>query len=796
VIEPVHRFGRVELRPSQRQLLVDGAPVALGARAFNVLLALVAHRDRVVPKDELLQLAWPGMVVEENNLQVQVSTLRKLLGPQAISTVAGLGYRFTLTDTPVPAQAGESARPGLPQPRTSLIGRAVELADAEVALSRTRLLSLVALGGTGKTRLAIELARRAGAAFADGVAFVDLAPLQSDAALWPALATSLQWRETPGTPLVEGLLAHLANRAQLLVLDNCETMQTAAAALADRLLSHCPRLVLLATGRQPLGIEGERVLQVPPLALAEGAAAGEVARSDAVRLFVERAAAARPGFVLDERNSAAVTRLCQRLDGLPLALELAAGRSALLEVDQIVERLDRRFELLTGGRDRPARQQRLESVLQWSVEQLTPLDQRRLERLSVFAGGWDLAAAMQVLDEQDEIELLDALSRMHALSLIVADTAATGVPRQHLLETVRAYALQRLNLDPAAAQVQTRHVQACISTADDIAASMTSGVPQAQLRWSVEISNMHAAHAWCDHAPDGAALGLRLANAVAGCCLFGGMPIQGLALATQALARPGADRPTLECAEAWLQVGRLGYFAHRYDLAHAALQRVLQVAEAHDLPVLRARALARLSDLAWPDGDFDVALAQAREAVDLLRRHGGPVDIIWLRAALNALGNTARWTGELALSEQAYEEALAGVVFGPHQVITAVNLVLTRVARGHDTGVATMLGQVAALQAQAASPLLDKNLLRGCTAWAMYRGSLRWALVLMAAEEALAERVGFQLDRGAYVLAQAPAAVAALGPAAAASARAEGQAAEPEVILARARRWVAGAPED
>ncbi|HEU0204750.1 MAG TPA: hypothetical protein VFR86_30420, partial [Burkholderiaceae bacterium] len=420
-------------------------------------------------------------------------------------------------------------------------------------------------------------------------------------------------------------------------------------------------------------------------------------------------------------------------------------------------------------------------------------DQQRLAQLSVFAGGWSLRAARQVLDEEDEIELLDALARMHALSLIFADTAATGEPRQHLLETVREYASALLERSPHAEAARRRHVLACMAIAQEISCALEAGAAPAQSRMAAEMANFRAAHAWCGRAEEDAALGLRLVNALAGCWLLAGMPSQGLELTVEALARPGAASLTPQRAEALLQVGRLGYFSQQPARAQAALQSCLEAADALHLPVLRARALARLSDLAWPDGDFALAHRQAAEAVALLRAHGGPEDAPYLSSALNALGNTARFIGDLEAAERAYEAALdvaQPVDRRAGQVIMRVNLVVARLLRRHEDAGRALLRQVAEVQRHAASPLVDKNLLRGCAAYALFRREWHWALVLRAAEEELARRIGHYVTPDPYVWEREPVARAALGEAAAARACTEGRSLSVEELMTRVRSWL------
>ena len=267
-----YRFGPVEVRPAERQLLVKGQPAAVGARAFDLLLALIDHRDRVVGKGELLDLVWPGLVVEENNLQVQVSTLRKLLGPNSVATVPGRGYRFTLVPEGADA-AGSPALPvrtsNLPAALNSFIGRAAEIAEIRQQLGGARLVTLTSVGGTGKTRLALRVAEEVLDEFADGVWLVELAPLSDERRVAQTVASVLGVTEEAGRPVIEALVKSIKDQRVLLLLDNCEHLLRACAELAKRLLTAGAHVKILATSREPLHVAGERVYQVPALASAQ-----------------------------------------------------------------------------------------------------------------------------------------------------------------------------------------------------------------------------------------------------------------------------------------------------------------------------------------------------------------------------------------------------------------------------------------------------------------------------------------------------------------------------------------------
>ena len=345
----------------------------------------------------------------------------------------------------------------LPIQVTSFVGREAALADVKDLLGRQRLLTLVGPGGAGKTRLALQAA--AEAAPDDGVWMVDLAPLAAPALAAQAVASVLNVREEPGRPLPQTLADSLRSKRMLLILDNCEHLIDAVAALAQALLQSCPHVRLLATSRERLGLTGEQVYPLPSLALpslTRPQTAQSVGQSEAVRLFLDRAAL-HPGFVVTDANASILARLCVRLDGIPLALELAAARTRSLTVEQIDDRLDQRFRLLTGGsRTALPRQQTLQGLMDWSYELLLPRERRLLAALSVFSGGWTLAAAEAVCadEETEDWEVLDLLTSLVDKSLVVFDTQ-----RYRLLETVRLYARSRLEEAPNAEAVWTRHVQ-------------------------------------------------------------------------------------------------------------------------------------------------------------------------------------------------------------------------------------------------------------------------------------------------------------------------------------------------
>lgn len=465
-----HRFGRAELRPTERQLLVDGSPAVLGSRAFDLLLALVDRRERLVSKNELLEVVWPGLVVEENNLAVQISTLRKILGPQAIVTVPGRGYRFALPlhdaavpESPAPAaDAPRSAMPPLPSLAAPLIGRDDDLASLQRALRQACVVTVVGAGGVGKTTLALAAAHAVQATYRDGAAWADLSQAVDAARLPASVAQAVGLAAGAADDPLPALTEALKPLELLLVLDNAEHLLGAVGRFVRGVMSAAPGVQLLVTSQAALKVDGERVFRLGALPLPEtGAAVGEALRCGAVALFVDRAIAADRRFALTDDNVAAVATTCRRLDGVPLAIKLAAARLPLLGLGGLAARLGDRLKLLADpGRDAPPRQQTLRAALDWSHGLLGAAEQAVLRRLAVFVGGFtlELAAAVARDDTLDEWQVLDALGELVDRSLVAMD--AGDVPRYRLLDTVRDYAAAKLDAAGEASATRLRHAEA------------------------------------------------------------------------------------------------------------------------------------------------------------------------------------------------------------------------------------------------------------------------------------------------------------------------------------------------
>ncbi len=530
-------FGRFRLDAHRRELLADGLAVPIGSRAFDILIALVEAGGRLVTKDELLRSVWSGTVVEEHNLQFQISTLRKALGPDRdfIKTISGRGYKFVadIIDPAAPEEAPSSVsaallarRPdrfpltNLPAPMSELVGLDAAVQQVQELLTERRAVTLTGPGGIGKTTLALEAARRMFPAFNGDVWFVELASL-SDPDLVPStVARAIGLKLASGEISSETAAWAIGERKLLLVLDNCEHVIDAAASLAEAVVRQCPAASVLTTSRETLRIAGEYLFQVPALHVPPPHQDGPdlVLRHSAVQLFVARAQALRSDFSPNDEGLSAIAAICRHLDGIPLAIEFAAARAAALGVRQVASGLEDRFRLLTAGR-RPAlpRHQTLRATLDWSYDLLSEAERRLLRRLAIFPSGFTLDAATAILhDIADAVSsVVVGIANLVAKSLVVLDGSA-AVGRWRLLETVRVYALEKLVQSGEAQQTARRHAEFY----RDAVGPAVSGSPshpsiEDLVRYGHELDNVRAALDW-SFSPDGdAAIGVALTAAFA-----------------------------------------------------------------------------------------------------------------------------------------------------------------------------------------------------------------------------------------------------------------------------------------
>jgi predicted ATPase/DNA-binding winged helix-turn-helix (wHTH) protein len=429
-----YTVGEFEVRPNERRVLCGGTPVVLGSRAFDLLLCLIEHRDRVISKDELLQLVWPGVVVEENNLTVHVSALRKLLGAQAVATVPGRGYRFAMAVAEVSSVApARETRHSVPAEHDTFVGRTEPLnALSRRIQSGVRLVSVIGLGGTGKTRLVTRYGRSSLDEFPGGVWFCDLAPARSLDGVVSAVAQGLGVSLGRDDPVVQ--LGHaIAGRGRcLVILDNFEQVAQHARATLGRWLDRAEQACFVVTTRQVLGLPGEDILTLPPLPQADG-----------IALFMQRAEAARSDFQLDTQDQSAIAPLVDLLDGLPLAIELAAARVRVMSPRLLLQRMSERFKLLVSKGGRLERQSTLRAAFDWSWDLLLPYEKAALAQLSVFEGGFTLEAAEAVIDLAAFDDAPWTVDAIHAL-VDKSFVRPRGDDRFDLLVSVQVYAAEHL----------------------------------------------------------------------------------------------------------------------------------------------------------------------------------------------------------------------------------------------------------------------------------------------------------------------------------------------------------------
>lgn len=636
-------FGRVVNRAARLLAVAHGGQVLFSEATYELIADRLGH----------------GIGVRD----LGVHWLKDLGRPERVYQLSAPGLLEEFG--PLRSLDDPDVRHNLPSQTSSFVGRAVELAELRsLVLGGSRLVTLTGAGGAGKTRLALQVAAEAVDGMGDGVWLVELAPLADPELVARTVAAVLGVREEAGLPMLDTLAEAVADRYLLILLDNAEHVLGSTAKLADALLRSCPRVCLLATSREPLGISGEHVFRVPSLSVppAEIVAPEQLATFEAVQLFVERASLQRPGFSLDEANAAAVGAVCARLDGIPLAIELAAARLGSLSVSEINSRLDQRLRLLTGGsRSALPRQQTLRALIDWSYDLLNAHEQLVLDRLSVFAGGWTLEAAETVTAGGDieAWQVLDHLAALVAKSLVQADEIA-GSTRYRLLETVRHYAAERLahrtgsDLD-ATRRAHRDHYLALVETAK--AELHGAG----QLGWldrlEVEFDNIRAALAFSVADPGSAQPGLRLAVALRWFCDIRGHGGEVLDALSALLKRADAHQPTLIRAQALtVSCQLLDRFADYSTTFRSSADEAIDIARSVGDDAATADALLWLSRFDYIQGDLPTALARIDEAVGLARAIRDPhltASTISQRAVFR--GERGDWSAAFA----DYEEALA-----------------------------------------------------------------------------------------------------------------------------------------
>ncbi|MCC7144663.1 MAG: protein kinase [Candidatus Eisenbacteria bacterium] len=635
----------------------------------------------------------------------------------ALAVAVG-GAQEAPPDTQVPSN--------LPRERTRFIGRTRETSACLRLLAQCRLLTLTGIGGGGKTRLALEVARRAVERFPDGVWYVDLASLDDPERVAQNIVMALALPGDPETSSLSQLETYLAGRYALLVVNNCEHLRAAVGGIVAHLLRRAPGLTILATSRASLAVEGEQLYPVGSLSMPE---AGEVRReviagAEAVRLFVDRARLSDPNFELTAQSAPVVAEVCRRLDGIPLALELAVARLRVLSLPELCARLDDRFRLLTGGSMAALpRHQTLRGAIGWSYEQLEDGEQRLLRGLGAFRGGCTLEGAVRVAQANlagaetdgsagetpasggvDEFEVLDRLGRLADSSLVVLRRVEDGSSRYDLLETVREFASEQLNAAGefvAVAAAHLEHVRA-------ISAEWTRKVHQADAGASRraidrEIENVVAALSRADGLPQGARASLETVAALRLYWVNSGQAGLGVRLVEEALERAKSLGPIWPRAQALQTKATLAFYQGRIEDARSAMEEALSISRRLDKWLGVAAGLSMLGTLAERDGNLVQARAHMNEAVELFRQHG---DEMRLGSMLSSLASLSDEEGDTAQASALFDEsARLSEKVGNWDGVSTARLNLGRLAlrAGDDSAALTSLRAGLALARQISS---------------------------------------------------------------------------------------------
>ena len=655
-------------------------------------IAATAHGGQVVMSGVTWELAHSGLPAELSTRDLGFHRLKDIDGPEHIYQLAGPGLAAHF-----PPLKSLGASTNLPVPVTPLVGRDgdLERLRALVCQPGLRLVTLTGPGGVGKTRLAVDAAASLGDGFPQGIYFSALAAVHDADVMWKAIAGDLSADgDDPAT-----VMEHLRDRRTLLVLDNLEHLHGAAEVVAA-LLAAAPRLVVLATSRGPLHLQGEHELPVPPLAVPQEPAIAAVTASAAVRLFVQHADMVRPGFVVTEENAADIAAICRRLDGLPLAIELAASRARLLSPKALLARLDHSVALAAADAGRPSRQQTLRATVAWSYDLLPPRSAAALQRAGVFAGGCDLdalaAVALAGAGPDSPADPLELVSELMDVSLITVTEGADGEPRVGLLETIREFALERLAEAGELDSTQRRHAEHYATLADQAHQQLYGPAQLATLdRLEAEHDNLRAALTWSLE-PQGTGpadaervgIGLRLVEALVAFWYQHGHVAEGTRWLQRAidLASDDTGAPLAAVAHGLgMLLTQQGEFAAAIPLFERSLASYRAAGDRDQ----EAKELNSLGITHGYAGDLDTARSLLEESAAIAREIGREQR---LAAALSNLGLVETMGGDLGRATQVLQEAVTlDQKYGDHlgltydkQALTLVSLRAGRAGEAHD----------------------------------------------------------------------------------------------------------------
>jgi len=737
-------------------------------RAARVMSA--AHGGQTLVTQAVAERVIERLPLATTLLDLGTVRLRDLASPERVYQLQHPSLRAQFP----PLRSLEATPNNLVQQLNSFVGRERELAEVRALLSKTRLLTLLGMGGIGKSRLSVQLGAELMDEYPDGVWLAELAPLADPLLVPQALATVLGVKEEPGGNVTDALLRHARDKTLLVILDNCEHVVHACADLAKRLLQAGPGVRVLTSSRDVLQVAGETVYQVPTLSVPadEGASSEDhtlpparlarLARHEAVRLFVDRATSVQPQWRLTAQNAGAVAQICRQLDGIPLALELAAARTRVLSVQVIAARLQDRFRLLVSGDQTVLpRQRTLRALIDWSYELLSETERVLFARLSVFAGGWTLEAAEAVCADQvlepgtgrgtrlvtalDAGEVLELLAQLVQKSLVVMEL---GGERYRMLETVRAYAAERLGANEARAdEVSTRrrHVAHFLAVADE-ARSHLAGPESA--RWlstlDAERENLLTAHAWCGSDPLCLEQGLQLVFLLKLYWHARGLLSLGYRVTVEALQRTStADRTFARC-RALCDAGQLGYHLGQYAQALGHLE------ESHAI-ALELGDPERLSAVLPPLGFVLEALGHRQRAISIYEAAVAVAGELGRQrqqaVALNALAQLHRAEGDLQRAEDLYHRALRQFdELGDQEgvAITRLNLAMLAITSGRSAAALSLLRQVHAVAAALGSKPVANSLVEVTAGLCAGRGDAATCARLFAAAEARAAATGIR----------------------------------------------------